>query len=195
MELTENPDVKRMDPETSQKLTEPYVAQYTSLNPATAAALDNFVPSKTSFLISSVSFLLSFFLFIFNFPFFHRQTCAFCCAPCRSFKKNSGHNIHVTDDLDPDSDFSFFISTREEFPALRALAKEALLKTEVNAPFPYSAEYEAKMYPDITAQTRTIRTTPPLVLATFTPAPVSNVDSTQTHQPKYRLQVLYHSVQ
>ena len=60
-----------------------------------------------------------------------------------------------------------------------ALAKEALLKTEANAPFTYSAEDEAKMYPDITAQTRTIRTTHPLVLTSFTPAPVSHVATTQ----------------
>ena len=54
--------------------------------------------------------------------------------------------------------------TREKFTALRALAKEALLKVEANAPFTYSAEEEAKMHPDVTAQTGTIRTTPPLVL-------------------------------
>ena len=64
--------------------------------------------------------------------------------------------------------------------ALRALAKEAFLKTEANAPFAYSAEDEEKLYPDVTTQTRTIHTTPPLVLTTFTPAPVSQVDTTQT---------------
>ena len=50
LELTEIPDVRRMDPELLQKLTEPIVAYYTSFNPATAAALDYFVPVKTSFL-------------------------------------------------------------------------------------------------------------------------------------------------
>ena len=89
-------------------------------------------------------------------------------------------NFHVTDDIDPDSDSPFLIISREEFTALRAVAKQALLKTKANAPFTYSAEDEAKMYPDITAQTRTIRTTPPLVLTTFTPTPVSHVDTTQT---------------
>ena len=49
LELNEIPDVRRMDPETLQKLSEPLVADYTSLNPATAAALDNFVPAKTSY--------------------------------------------------------------------------------------------------------------------------------------------------
>ena len=52
LELTEILDVRRMDPENLQKVTEPIVALYTSLNPATAVALDNFVPAKTSFLIS-----------------------------------------------------------------------------------------------------------------------------------------------
>ena len=66
-----------------------------------------------------------------------------------------------------------------EFTALRVLAKEALLKTEANALFTYSAEDEAKMCPDVTAQIRTIRTTPPLVLTTITPAPVSAIDITQ----------------
>ena len=72
LELTEIPDVRRMDTETLQKLTQPLVAHYSSLNPATAAALDNFVMAKTSFLISGGSILLSLFSFIINFPLFHR---------------------------------------------------------------------------------------------------------------------------
>ena len=59
--------------------------------------------------------------------------------------------------MDPDSDSSFLINTREEFTALRALANEALLNSETNAPFTYSSDYEAKMYPDITAQTSTVQ--------------------------------------
>ena len=180
LELTEIPDVRRMDPETLQKLTEPIVAHYTSLNPATEAALDKFVPAKTSFLIAGGSIVLSLFLFLLNFPLFHRQARALCCAPRRFFKNKSGQFIHVTNDIEPDSDSSFLILTRDEFTALRALAKEALLKTEANAPFVYSAEDEEKLYPDVTAPTRTIRTTPPLVLTTFTPAPVPHVDTTQT---------------
>ena len=180
LELTEIPDVRRLDPETLQKLTEPIVAHYTSLNPATQAALDNFVPAKTSFLIAGGSITLSLFLFLLNFPLLHRQARTLCCAPRRFFKNKSGQFIQVTDDINPDSDSSFLIITREEFTALRALAKEALLKTEATAPFTYSADDEARMYPDITTQTRTIRTTSPLVLTTFTPAPVAHVDTTQT---------------
>ena len=180
LELTEIPDVRRMDPETLQKLTEPIVAHYTSPNLATEVALDNFVPAKTSFLIASGSIVPSLFLFLLNFPLFHRQARALCCAPRRFFKNKSGQSIHVTNDIKPDSDSSFLILTRDEFTALRALAKEALLKTEVNAPYTYSADDEEKLYPDVTAQTRTIRTTPPLVLTTFTPAPVPHVETTQT---------------
>ena len=180
LELTEVPDVRRMDIETLQKRTEPIVAHYMSLNPATEAALEHFVPAKTSLLISSGSIVLPLFLFILNFPLFHRQALALCCAPRPFLKNKSGQFIHVTSDIDPDSDSSFLIITREEFTALRALAKEALPRTEARAALTYSAKDEAKMYPDITTQTRTIRKTPSLVLTTFTPAPVSTNDATQT---------------
>ena len=180
LELTEIPDVRRMDPGTLQKLIEPIVAHYASLNPATEAALDNFVPAKTSFLIAGGSIIPSVFLFLLNFPLFHRQARAPCYAPRRFFKNKSGQFIHVTNEIQPDSDSSFLILTRDEFTPLRALAKEVLLKTEANAPFSDSAEDEEKLYPDVTAQTRTIRTTPPLVLTTFTPAPVPHVQTTQT---------------
>ena len=130
LELTEIPDVRRRDPETLQKLAEPIVAHYTSLNPATAAALDNFVPAKTSFLIAGGSIVFSLFVFLLNFPLFHRQARALCCAPRRFFKNKSGQFIHVTNDIKPDSDSSFLNLTRDEFTALRALPKEALLKTE-----------------------------------------------------------------
>ena len=180
LELTEIPDVRRLDPETLQKLTEPIVAHYTSLNPATEAALDKFVPAKTSFLIAGGSIVLSLFLFMLNFPIFHRQAGVLCCAPRRFFNNKSGQFIHVTKDIEPDSDSSFLILTRDEFTALRALAKEALLKTEANAPFSYSAEDAEKLYPDVTASTRTICTTPPLLLTTFTASPVSHVDTPQT---------------
>ena len=73
LKLTEITDVRRMDADTSQKMTEPIVAHYTSHNLETAATLDNFVPAKTSFLISGGSFVLSLLLFIPNFPLFHRQ--------------------------------------------------------------------------------------------------------------------------
>ena len=168
-----------MDPETLQKLTEPIVDHYTSLNPATAAALDNSVPAKISFLISGASIVLSLFLFLLNFPLFHRQARALCCAQRRFFKNKSGQFNHVTNDIKPVSDSSFLILTRDEFTALRALAKEALLRTEANTPFTYPAEDEEKLYPDVTAETRLIRSTPPVTLTTFTPTQPLSVDTTE----------------
>ena len=59
MEMTKNLDVRRTDPGALQKLTEPEVAQHTSLNPATAAAFENFFPAKPCFLLSSRSIIFS----------------------------------------------------------------------------------------------------------------------------------------
>ena len=132
LELTETPDLKRMDPETLKKLTEPIFAHYTSLNPAKSAALDNFVRAKASFWISGGSMILSLFLFVLDFPLFHRQARALCCAPRRFSRNKSGQINHLTDHIEQDSDSSFLILHRGEFTALRALAKEASLKTEAN---------------------------------------------------------------
>ena len=67
---------------------------------------------------------------------------------------------------------------RDEFTGLRALAKEALLKTEATTPFTYSAEAEEKQYPDVTAQTRLVRPIPPVTLTTFTSTQPLSVDTT-----------------
>ena len=70
-----------MNPEALQKLTESEVAQHTSLNPATAAAFENFFPANLLFCYPvGLSYFL-FFLLLFNFPLFHRQARALCCAP------------------------------------------------------------------------------------------------------------------
>ena len=125
-------------------MTEPIVAHYTSLNLATKAALGNFVPAKTLFLISGGSIVLSLFLFLLNFPLFHQQSRTLCCAPRQFFKNKSGQLFHVTNDIKSDSNSSFLILTRHEFAALRALSKEALLRTEATAPLTYSTEVEEK---------------------------------------------------
>ena len=166
-----------MDLETLQKQTEPILAHYTSLNPAAETALDNFVTAKTSFLIQGGKTL--FFFISHNFPLFHRQAREICCATRRSFKNKSSQFIHVTDNTSPDSDSSFLIMTCDEFPAIRALAKEALLTTEANVSFTHSADDE-KMYPNINAQTRNVRPTLPLVLTTFTPTSAPTVDTQQS---------------
>ena len=149
LELTEFPDVRRIDTETLQELTEPIVAHCISLNLATAAALGNVVPAKISFWISGVSIVLSLFLFIHNFILFHRQAGALCCTPRCFFKNKCGQFVHVTEDVHPNSDSLFPIITLEEYTT-RAPAKEALWKTEAKALFARSARDEEKTYTDFT---------------------------------------------
>ena len=65
LELTEIPDVRRLDPETLQTLTELIFAHYTSLNPATEAALENFFPAK-KFISDLKRINLTFFIFVYT---------------------------------------------------------------------------------------------------------------------------------
>ena len=115
-------------------------------------------------------------LFLLIFPIFHRQARALCCASRRFFKNMSGQLIHVTEDLKPHSQI-LFILNRDKFIALRALAEETLLKTEVTAPLTYSAENGEEINTDIFALTTNIRITLPLVLITFSRSPALTVDT------------------
>ena len=88
LELTEFPDVRRVDLETLQKLTEPIVAQYTSLNAATVAAFDNCVAAKTSLFISRGSTLVSILCFYLIFQFFSDKLGHFVAPHVISSRKN-----------------------------------------------------------------------------------------------------------
>ena len=138
LELTESTDVRYMDPETLQKLTGLIVAHYTYLNPAIAAALEDFVCAKTSFLPSGGGIVFS--LFILQFPLFPRQACIFCPAPGCNFRDTPGLLVHGRDNIAPNFDSFFRMMTREEVTALRVLAKEAQVKSEATAPLTFSAE-------------------------------------------------------
>ena len=48
MELAEIPDVKRMSPEALDQLTKPIADYYSSISPATSAALSAKVPTRTA---------------------------------------------------------------------------------------------------------------------------------------------------
>ena len=194
LELTEFPDVRRMDPETLQKLTELIVAHYTPLNPATAAALDKFVPVKNSFLITGGSIVLSLFSVTLNFPFYHRQARALCCAPRRFFKNKSGEFIHVTNDIKPDSESSFLILTRNEFTALRAPAKEVYWRLKLT----HRLHILPRMKKNCTQMS--LHKPEPSVphLHWFWPPSLQlryiPLIPHKLHQTKYRPQVMYHSV-
>ena len=66
-------------------------------------------------------------------------------VPHLFIKNKSDQFIDVTDNNDPDSDSSFLIITRVEFTALRALAREALLKTEATHTSRYSLHTPPKI--------------------------------------------------
>ena len=62
-ELAELPNVKRMSPETLANLTCPIAKYYSSISPATSAALSSYLPTRTTVLFSLVSVTLSLLTF------------------------------------------------------------------------------------------------------------------------------------
>ena len=59
MELAEIPDVKRMSPEDLDQLTTPIAAYYSSISPATSAALSAYLPTCTAVCCSLLSITVS----------------------------------------------------------------------------------------------------------------------------------------
>ena len=55
MELAEIPDVKRMSPEALDQLTKPIADYYSSISPATSAALSAYLPTRTAVCFSLLS--------------------------------------------------------------------------------------------------------------------------------------------
>ena len=55
LELAELPDVKRMSHETLENLTRPIAQYYSSISPATSAALSSYLPLRTAILFSVAS--------------------------------------------------------------------------------------------------------------------------------------------
>ena len=193
LELTEIQDVRKMDPGNLQKSTEPKIAHYTSLNPATAAPIDNSIPAKTSFLISGGSILLFLFFKTQFSTFSQTGTCTLLC-PTSFLQEQNRQLLHLPDDKNQDSDFSSFIMTRDEYTALRAVAMEGLLKHEATAPLTYSAI-------DKTKYTRTsLHKQQPSVkhhhwfwLPTLQLQRLHSIPN-RPPQSKYPPQVMYHSV-
>ena len=88
MEPTEIPDVRQMDRGVLQTLIEPIVANYTSLSPATAAALENFIPGKSSSLISGRSIVQFSFCSFLTFHFLFGKHVHFAVPQIVSSKIN-----------------------------------------------------------------------------------------------------------
>ena len=129
MELAELPDVQRMSSETLEELTRPIAQYYSSISPATSAALSSYLPTRTAILFSLTSITFSLLTFCVSFTLFRRQWRRLFSHPQQFFRDTSGRFLHIVDDSSspayhPDS--SFLYLSVVEFEALVTLARETL---------------------------------------------------------------------
>ena len=128
VELAEFTDVKRMSPEALDQLTKPISAYYSSISPATSAALSAYLPTRTAVCFSLLSTTVSLLTFCVSFTLFRRQWRRFFSHPQQFFRRTSGRFLHIVDNAVPTTadDSSFLYLSVAEFNALQELAQETL---------------------------------------------------------------------
>ena len=128
MELAEIPDVKRMSPESLDQLTKPIADYYSSISPATSAALSAYLPTRTAVCFSLLSITVSLLTFCVSFTLFRRQWRRLFSHPQQFFRGTSGRFLHIVDGSSPPNtdDSSFLYLSVAEFKALQELAQETL---------------------------------------------------------------------
>ena len=128
MELAEIPDVKRMSPEALDQLTKPIADYYSSISPATSAALSAYLPTRTAVCFSLLSVTVSLLTFCVSFTLFRRQWRRLFSHPQQFFRGTSGRFLHIVDNSPPTTadDSSFLYLSVAEFNALQELAQETL---------------------------------------------------------------------
>ena len=135
LDLVKLPNVKSMSPETLADLTRPIAKYYSSISPATSAALSSYLPTRTAVLFSLVSVTLSLLTFCVSFNLFRRQWTRLFAHPQRFFRGTSDRFLHIVEDSQPTaSDTSFLYLSVTEFKVLQALAKEALHRPSLSVP-------------------------------------------------------------
>ena len=121
MELAELPDVKRMSPAALDQLTKPIADYYSSISPATSAALSSYLPTRTAICFSLTSITVSLLTFCVSFTLFRRQWRRLFSHPQQMFCRTSGRFLHIVEHspttLDP-TDSSFLYLSEAEFRAL-----------------------------------------------------------------------------
>ena len=95
MELAEIPDVKRMSPEALDQLTKPIADNYSSISPATSAALSAYLPTRTAVCSSLLSIIVSLLTFCVSFTLFRRQWRRLFSHPQQFFRGTSGRFHHI----------------------------------------------------------------------------------------------------
>ena len=141
MDLTEIPDIKRMSPEALDQLTKPIADYYSSIFPATSAALSAYLPTRTVVCFSLLSINVSLLTFCVSFTLFRRQWCRLFSHPQQFFRGTSGRFLHIVDISSPTTavDSSFLYLSVAEFNALQELAQETLRRpTFTTNPTTYS---------------------------------------------------------
>ena len=111
MELAELPNVQRMSPETLDELTRPTAQYYSSISPATSAALSSYLPTKTAVLFSLTSITISLLTFCVSFTLFRRQWQRLFSHPHQFFRDTNGRFLHIIGDSSqrPHDDDSSFL--------------------------------------------------------------------------------------
>ena len=134
MELAEIPDVKRMSPEALDQLTKPIADYYSSISPATSAALSAYLPTRTAVCFSLLSITVSLLTFCLSFTLFRRQWRRLFSHPQEFFRGTSGCFLHIVDNSSPTSadDSSFLYLSVAEFNSLQELAQETLRRPTFN---------------------------------------------------------------
>ena len=128
LELAEPPNVKTMSSESLAELTRPIAQYYSSVSPATSAALSSYLPTRTAICFSVVSITISLLTFSISFTLFRRQWKRLFAHPQRFFRGTSGKFLHIVDapPTSHDTDSSFLYLSVQEFQALQALAHATL---------------------------------------------------------------------
>ena len=156
-ELAEMPDVHRMFAETLDKLTEPIAIYYSSISPATSAALESYLPTRTAVFMSTLSITMSPPTFSLSFTLFRRQWRRLFTHPQKFFRGTSGRFIHIVDTNPADyerTDSSVLYLRSDEFRALVVLTRETITKANAqpsNYTSPCAPSLPPRAYPDISS--------------------------------------------
>ena len=128
MKLAEISDVKRMSPEAPDQPIKPIAAYYSSISPATSAALSAYLPTRTAVCFSVLSITVSLLTFCVGFTLFRRQWCRLFSHTQLFFRGTTGRFLHIVDNSSPTSavDSSFLYLSVAEFNAQQELAQEIL---------------------------------------------------------------------
>ena len=160
MELAEIPDVKRMSPEALDQLTKPIADYYSSISPATSAALSAYLPTRTAVCFSVLTITVSLLTFCVSFTLFRRQWRRLFSSPQQFFRGTSGRFLHIVDNSPPTTadDSSFLYLSVAEFNALQELAQETLRRPTFNTnPTAYSIT-NPPPHPVVACDTTSVKT-------------------------------------